>query len=210
MQWTGLETNRAKSTSELESKVICVWTAPPGTQERPQPAADEQRAGPYEEVVFAQRSRPRHRVTTRPEVHPHSRISSAWASLPATAPSFEMLGNFSFQDYFKDEVIPWAWEFLTSDEWMAIPKDRLHISVYEEDDEACDIWTKKVGIAPDHMVRLGGDITSGSTAPAVRPRSEIYFDRGPEYGCRRGADFCGVGCDCDRCYGDLEPRVQPV
>ena len=110
---------------------------------------------------------------------------------------FEMLGNFSFQDYFKDEVIPWAWEFLTSDEWMAIPKDRLHISVYEEDDEAYDIWTKKVGIAPDHMVRLGKEDNfwehgSGPCGPC----SEIYFDRGPEYGC--GKPTCGVGCDCDR------------
>jgi len=108
-----------------------------------------------------------------------------------------MLGNFSFQDYFKEEVIPWAWEFLTSDEWMAIPKDRLHISVYEEDDEAYDIWTKKVGIAPDHMVRLGKEDNfwehgSGPCGPC----SEIYFDRGPEYGC--GKPTCGVGCDCDR------------
>ena len=110
---------------------------------------------------------------------------------------FEMLGNFSFQDYFKEEVIPWAWEFLTSDEWMAIPKDKLHISVYEEDDEAYDIWTKKVGIAPDHMVRLGKEDNfwehgSGPCGPC----SEIYFDRGPEYGC--GKPTCGVGCDCDR------------
>ena len=110
---------------------------------------------------------------------------------------FEMLGNFSFQDYFKEEVIPWAWEFLTSDEWMAIPKDKLHISVYKEDDEAYDIWTKKVGVAPDHMVRLGKEDNfwehgSGPCGPC----SEIYFDRGPEYGC--GKPTCGVGCDCDR------------
>ena len=110
---------------------------------------------------------------------------------------FEMLGNFSFGDYFKTEAIHWAWEFLTSDEWMAIPKDRLHISVYEEDDEAYDIWTKKVGIAPDHMVRLGKEDNfwehgSGPCGPC----SEIYFDRGPEYGC--GKPTCGVGCDCDR------------
>ena len=108
-----------------------------------------------------------------------------------------MLGNFSFQDYFKEEVIPWAWEFLTSDEWMAIPKDKLHISVYKEDDEAYDIWTKKVGVAPDHMVRLGKEDNfwehgSGPCGPC----SEIYFDRGPEYGC--GKPTCGVGCDCDR------------
>ena len=92
---------------------------------------------------------------------------------------------------------PWAWEFLTSDEWMAIPKDRLHISVYEEDDEAYDIWTKKVGIAPDHMVRLGKEDNfwehgSGPCGPC----SEIHFDRGEAYGC--GKPDCAPGCDCDR------------
>ena len=84
-----------------------------------------------------------------------------------------MLGNFSFQDYFKDEVIPWAWEFLTSDEWMAIPKDKLYISVYLDDDEAYDIWTQKVGIAPDHMVRMGKEDNfwehgSGPLRPLLR------------------------------------------
>ena len=110
---------------------------------------------------------------------------------------FEMLGNFSFQDYFKEEVIPWAWEFLTGEEWMAIPKDKLYISVYLDDDEAYDIWTQKVGIAPDHMVRMGKEDNfwehgSGPCGPC----SEIYFDRGIEYGC--GKPTCGPGCDCDR------------
>ena len=108
---------------------------------------------------------------------------------------FEMLGNFSFQDYFKEEVIPWAWEFLTKD--LGIPADRLYISVYLEDDEAYDIWTKKIGIPEDHMVRFGKEDNfwehgSGPCGPC----SEIYFDRGEEYGCHK--EGCKVGCDCDR------------
>uniref|UniRef100_UPI004026CB57 alanine--tRNA ligase n=1 Tax=Gemmiger qucibialis TaxID=2997294 RepID=UPI004026CB57 len=108
---------------------------------------------------------------------------------------FEMLGNFSFQDYFKKEVIPWAWEFLTKE--LEIPADRLYISVYQDDDEAYDIWTKSVGIPEDHMVRMGKEDNfwehgSGPCGPC----SEIYFDRGLKYGC--GKPTCGVGCDCDR------------
>ena len=106
-----------------------------------------------------------------------------------------MSRHFSFQDYFKEEVIPWAWEFLTKE--LEIPADRLYISVYQDDDEAYDIWTKSVGIPEDHMVRLGKEDNfwehgSGPCGPC----SEIYFDRGLKYGC--GKPTCGVGCDCDR------------
>ena len=108
---------------------------------------------------------------------------------------FEMLGNFSFADYFKREAITWAWEFLT--QVLAIPAQKLYCSVYEEDDEAYDIWTKEIGVSPEHMKRLGREdnfweIGSGPCGPC----SEIYFDRGPENGC--GKPTCGVGCDCDR------------
>ncbi len=108
---------------------------------------------------------------------------------------FEMLGNFCFDDYFKREAIPWAWEFLTKE--LEMPADRLYISVYQDDDEAYDIWTKSVGIPEDHMVRLGKEDNfwehgSGPCGPC----SEIYFDRGLKYGC--GKPTCGVGCDCDR------------
>jgi len=108
---------------------------------------------------------------------------------------FEMLGNFSFADYFKREATTWAWELIT--QVWEMPIDRLYVSVYEDDDEAYDIWTKERGVAPDHMVRLGKDdnfweIGSGPCGPC----SEIYFDRGEEYGC--GKPTCGVGCDCDR------------
>lgn len=108
---------------------------------------------------------------------------------------FEMLGNFSFGDYFKEDATIFAWEFIT--QVVKMPVDRLYISVFEDDDEAYEIWTKHRGVAPDHMVRLGREdnfweIGSGPCGPC----SEIYFDRGEEYGC--GKPTCGVGCDCDR------------
>ncbi len=108
---------------------------------------------------------------------------------------FEMLGNFSFGDYFKEEAIPWAWEFLT--EWLEIPADLLYPSIYENDEEAFEIWTKKVGVAPERVVRLGKEDNfwehgSGPCGPC----SEIYFDRGEKYGC--GKPDCKPGCDCDR------------
>ncbi len=110
---------------------------------------------------------------------------------------FEMLGNFSFQDYFKDEAISWAWEFFTSNEWMDIPKEKLHISVYEEDDDAYAIWTQKIGVSEDHMVRLGkkDNFWEHGSGPCG-PCSEIYFDRGETYGC--GDENCKAGCECDR------------
>ncbi len=108
---------------------------------------------------------------------------------------FEMLGNFSFGDYFKKEATAWAWEFVTKE--MELPVDRLWVTIYQDDDEAFDIWTKQVGVAPDRVVRMGKEdnfweIGTGPCGPC----SEIYFDRGEEYGC--GSPNCGVGCDCDR------------
>jgi len=109
---------------------------------------------------------------------------------------FEMLGNFSFGDYFKDEAIAWAWEYVT--EVLKLPKERLYISVYEDDDEAEKIWHEKVGVPMDHIVRMGKEDNfweAGTDGPCG-PCSEIYFDRGEEYGC--GKPDCTVGCDCDR------------
>ena len=109
---------------------------------------------------------------------------------------FEMLGNFSFGDYFKDEAIAWAWEYVT--EVLKLPKDRLYISVYEEDDEAEKIWHEKVGVPMDHIFRMGKEDNfweAGTDGPCG-PCSEIYFDRGEQYGC--GKPDCTVGCDCDR------------
>ena len=108
---------------------------------------------------------------------------------------FEMLGNFSFGDYFKDQAIPWAWEFLT--ETLEIPAELLYPSIYQDDDEAFEIWNKKIGVPADHIVRLGKEdnFWEHGTGPCG-PCSEIYFDRGEKYGC--GKPDCKPGCDCDR------------
>ena len=108
---------------------------------------------------------------------------------------FEMLGNFSFGDYFKREAIQWAWEFFT--EVLKMPKELLHCSVFENDDEAYDIWTKEIGVDPSHMVRMGREdnFWEHGTGPCG-PCSEIYFDRGADKGC--GKPDCHVGCECDR------------
>ena len=108
---------------------------------------------------------------------------------------FEMLGNFSFGDYFKSEATSWAWEFFTK--VLEIPEERLWCSIYEQDDEAFEIWTKQVGVPADHIVRLGKEdnFWEHGTGPCG-PCSEIYFDRGEKWGC--GSPNCGVGCDCDR------------
>lgn len=108
---------------------------------------------------------------------------------------FEMLGNFSFGDYFKHEATAWAWEFCTK--VLEMPVDKLWVTIYQDDDEAFDIWTKEVGVAPERIVRMGKEDNfwehgSGPCGPC----SEIYFDRGEKYGC--GKPDCGVGCECDR------------
>ena len=110
---------------------------------------------------------------------------------------FEMLGNFSFGDYFKHEAIAWSWEFLTSPEWVGLEPDRLYPSVYQDDDEAWNIWHDEIGIPAEKIFRFGKEDNfwehgSGPCGPC----SEIYYDRGPEYGC--GKPGCTVGCDCDR------------
>ena len=197
MQWTGLNELREKYLSFFEGKGhLRLDSFPLVPKDDPSLLLINSGMAPMKKWFLAQEEPPRHRVTTCQKCIRTPDIERVGITA-RHGTFFEILGNFSFQDYFKEEVIPWAWEFLTSDEWMAIPKDRLHISVYEEDDEAYDIWTKKVGIAPDHMVRLGKEDNfwehgSGPCGPC----SEIYFDRGPEYGC--GKPTCGVGCDCDR------------
>ena len=108
---------------------------------------------------------------------------------------FEMLGNFSFGDYFKHEATAWAWEFVTKE--LGLPEDRVYITVYEDDDEAIDIWTKEVGVDPSHISKMGKEdnfweIGQGPCGPC----SELYFDRGEKYGC--GSPDCKVGCECDR------------
>ncbi|MBQ7479791.1 MAG: alanine--tRNA ligase, partial [Selenomonadaceae bacterium] len=106
---------------------------------------------------------------------------------------FEMLGNFSFGDYFKSEAIPWAWEFLT--EVVELPKDKLWVSVYPKDDEAVGIWLQQPGFPKDHIVKLEDNFWEIGPGPCG-PDSEIYIDLGEERGC--GSPDCSVGCDCDR------------
>lgn len=108
---------------------------------------------------------------------------------------FEMLGNFSFGDYFKKEATAWAWEFCT--EVLELPVDKLWVTIYEEDDEAYDIWTKQNGVSPDRIVRLGKEDNFWEHGQGpCGPCSEIHFDRGEKYGC--GKPDCGPGCECDR------------
>ena len=108
---------------------------------------------------------------------------------------FEMLGNFSFGDYFKHEAIKWSWEFLT--EVVGLDPERLYPSIYQDDDEAFDIWNKEVGIAPERIFRFGKEDNFWEHgAGPCGPCSEIYYDRGEKYGC--GKPGCTVGCDCDR------------
>ena len=110
---------------------------------------------------------------------------------------FEMLGNFSFGDYFKHEAIAWSWEFLTSPEWVGLDPDRLYPSIYEDDDEAFEIWNKEIGIAPERIFRFGkaDNFWEHGSGPCG-PCSEIYYDRGEKFGC--GSPDCTVGCECDR------------
>ena len=149
---------------------------------------------PMKKWFLGQEEPPRHRVTTCQKCIRTPDIERVGITA-RHGTFFEMLGNFSFQDYFKREATAWAWEFLTK--VLEIPAELLYVSVYEDDDEAYDIWTKEVGIDPSHMVRFGKEDNfwehgSGPCGPC----SEIYFDRGPEHGC--GKPDCKVGCDCDR------------
>ena len=106
---------------------------------------------------------------------------------------FEMLGNFSFGDYFKGEAIPWAWEFLT--EVIELPKDKLWVTVYPDDTEAIEIWKSQLGFPQDHIVKMEDNFWEIGPGPCG-PDSEIYIDLGEERGC--GSPTCAVGCDCDR------------
>lgn len=108
---------------------------------------------------------------------------------------FEMLGDFSFGDYFKNEIIPWSWEFVTK--ILEIPEDKLHVTVYLDDDESYDIWHNVVGLPEERITRLGKEdnFWEHGLGPCG-PCTEIYYDRGEEYGCN--SPTCGVGCDCDR------------
>ena len=195
MQWTGLNELREKYLHYFEGKGhLRLGSFPLVPKDDPSLLLINRGMAPMKKWFLGQEEPPRHRVTTCQKCIRTPDIERVGITARHGC-FFEMLGNFSFQDYFKKEVIPWAWEFLTKE--LEIPADRLYISVYQDDDEAYDIWTKSVGIPEDHMVRLGKEDNfwehgSGPCGPC----SEIYFDRGLKYGC--GKPTCGVGCDCDR------------
>ena len=195
MQWTGLNELREKYLHYFETKGhLRLGSFPLVPKDDPSLLLINSGMAPMKKWFLGQEEPPRHRVTTCQKCIRTPDIERVGITARHGC-FFEMLGNFSFQDYFKKEVIPWAWEFLTKE--LEIPADRLYISVYQDDDEAYDIWTKSVGIPEDHMVRLGKEDNfwehgSGPCGPC----SEIYFDRGLKYGC--GKPTCGVGCDCDR------------
>ena len=139
---------------------------------------------------------PRHRVTTCQKCIRTPDIENI-GKTARHGTFFEMLGNFSFGDYFKKEAISWAWEFLTSPEWIGLDPNRLYPSVYQDDDEAWNLWHEMIGIPGDRIFRFGKEDNfwehgSGPCGPC----SEIYYDRGEAYGC--GKPTCTVGCDCDR------------
>ena len=195
MQWTGLNELREKYLHYFETKGhLRLGSFPLVPKDDPSLLLINSGMAPMKKWFLGQEEPPRHRVTTCQKCIRTPDIERVGITARHGC-FFEMLGNFSFQDYFKKEVIPWAWEFLTKE--LEIPADRLYISVYQEDDEAYDIWTKEVGIPEDHMVRLGKEDNfwehgSGPCGPC----SEIYYDRGEKYGC--GKPDCTVGCDCDR------------
>ena len=157
---------------------------------------------PMKPFFTGEQEPPRHRVTTCQKCIRTGDIENI-GHTARHGTYFEMLGNFSFGDYFKTEAIHWAWEFLTSPEWVGLDPNRLYPSVFAgnettpADDEAFRIWHEEIGIPEDRIFKFGKEDNfwehgSGPCGPC----SEIYFDRGPEYGC--GKPTCGVGCDCDR------------
>lgn len=195
MEWTGLNELREKYLSFFESKGHLRLASFPLV-----PINDNSLflinsgMAPMKKFFTGTEIPPRNRVTTCQKCIRTPDIENV-GKTARHGTFFEMLGNFSFGDYFKNEAIAWAWEFFT--EVLKMPKDKLYISVYLEDDEAYDIWTKKIGIDPSHMIKLGKEdnFWEHGTGPCG-PCSEIHFDRGTEKGC--GSPNCGVDCDCDR------------
>ncbi len=195
MQWTGLNELREKYLSFYESKghlrLPSFSLVPSGDKSL---LLINSGMAPMKKYFTGEITPPRKRVTTCQKCIRTPDIERV-GKTARHGTYFEMLGNFSFGDYFKHEATAWAWEFCTK--VLEMPTDRIHISIYENDEEAFDIWTKEVGVAPDHIVRLGKEDNfwehgSGPCGPC----SELHFDRGEEYGC--GSPTCGVGCDCDR------------
>ncbi len=195
MQWTGLNELREKYLSFFESKGHLRLPSFPLV-----PKGDasllliNSGMAPMKKYFTGEVTPPRKRVTTCQKCIRTPDIERV-GKTARHGTYFEMLGNFSFGDYFKHEATAWAWEFCTK--VLEMPAERIYVSIYENDDEAFEIWTKEVGVSPDRIVRLGKEDNfwehgSGPCGPC----SELYFDRGEEHGC--GSPDCAVGCDCDR------------
>ena len=195
MQWTGLNDLREKFLSFFESKG-CLRLPSFSLVPKDDNSLLLINSGmaPMKKYFTGEVTPPRKRVTTCQKCIRTPDIERVGITA-RHGTFFEMLGNFSFGDYFKREATTWAWEFFTK--VLELPEDKLYVSIYQDDDEAYEIWTKEVGVDPSHMVRLGKEDNfwehgSGPCGPC----SEIYFDRGPEKGC--GSPDCHVGCECDR------------
>ncbi|HEX3027246.1 MAG TPA: alanine--tRNA ligase, partial [Clostridia bacterium] len=195
MEWTGLNELREKYLAFFEGKDhLRLPSFPLVPQNDNSLLLINSGMAPMKKYFLGQLTPPRKRVTTcqkcirTPDIERVGKTSRHGTF-------FEMLGNFSFGDYFKHEATAWGWEFITK--VLNLPVDRIWVSIYQDDDEAFDIWTKEVGVDPARIVRLGKEDNfwehgSGPCGPC----SELYFDRGEKYGC--GKPTCGVGCDCDR------------
>lgn len=196
MEWTGLNELREQFLSFFESKGHLRLPSFPLM-----PSADEASLllinsgmAPMKKWFLGIETPPRKRVCTCQKCIRTPDIENV-GKTARHGTYFEMLGNFSFGDYFKHEATAWAWEFVT--QVIKLPVDRLWVSIFEDDDEAEQIWVNEVGVDPSRIVRMGRDdnfweIGSGPCGPC----SEIYYDRGEEYGC--GKPDCAPGCDCDR------------
>lgn len=195
MQWTGLNELREKFLSFFEKKGhLRLNSFPLVPQGDNSLLLINSGMAPMKKWFLGQDTPPSKRVTTCQKCIRTPDIENV-GKTARHGTFFEMLGNFSFGDYFKEEATEWAWEFVTKE--LELPIDRIWVSIYKDDDEAFDIWTKKRGVSPDHIVRFGKEdnfweIGSGPCGPC----SELYFDRGEDKGC--GKPDCHVGCDCDR------------
>ncbi len=195
MKWTGLNELREKYLEFFESKghlrLPSFSLVPQGDKSL---LLINSGMAPMKKYFTGEVTPPRNRVTTCQKCIRTPDIERV-GKTARHGTYFEMLGNFSFGDYFKNEATAWAWEFFT--EVLEIPAELLYCSIYEEDDEAFEIWTKKVGVDPSHIKRLGKEDNFWEHgAGPCGPCSEIYFDRGEKHGC--GSPDCGVGCECDR------------
>ncbi|NCC87553.1 MAG: alanine--tRNA ligase [Clostridia bacterium] len=195
MEWTGLNEIREKYLSFFESKghlrLPSFSLVPQGDKSL---LLINSGMAPMKKYFTGEVTPPKQRVTTCQKCIRTPDIERV-GKTARHGTYFEMLGNFSFGDYFKHEAIEWAWEFSTK--VMELPVDKLFVSIYEDDDETYDIWTKDIGVSPDHMVRLGKEDNFWEHgAGPCGPCSEIHYDRGEVYGC--GSADCAVGCDCDR------------